>query len=92
MARPLFDPRDAGLGALHLLDRTVLVVFELVHADGAPVDPAARKPAVVVDEIPVALELNDGLVVRLGIGKPVVDHTSVFPWSGDALAGRVFGG
>ena len=69
--------------------------MKAVDAEGAAVAGAGSVDgAVVVDEVPVALELDDGLVVGVAVARNLIEDALVLPRAVDALAhgiGRLFG-
>ena len=86
---------QAFAGHPHPFHLAVLLIIEAVDAEGAAVAGAGGVDgAVVVDEVPVALELDDGLVVGVAVAGNLVEDALVFPRAVDALAhgiGRLLG-
>lgn len=86
----LFGWRYALRRLHYRLDGAVLVIVQLIYADGAAVAAAGRQGAVVVEKVALALVVDDAGVGGEAVGYIALDNAAVDPGAGGAGGRAVF--
>ena len=74
---------------LNAFHGTVLVIIQTIDADGtAETASGCIDASIMINEIPVALELDNSLMIGIGIAGYLIKDAFVFPRSGNAMKGN----